>query len=336
MLRDRLVCGITDTTVQKHLLGEKELTLDRAVSLAQSVEIAEKGAKDLQSSTGSANEVHKLSRKATTAGNERKSTHDKDKKVPVCYWCGGKHLATKCCFISEECHICGKQGHVAKVCRSRQKNGDVKKPNPSPKPVHQLSEDSSGTEYTLFPVQNSSCKPLQTTMMVEGHNLTMEVDTGAAVSLVSEDTVNNSPFLKSLPLQQTSVRLRTYTGQAVSVLGQVLVKVQYNKVNETVPLQVVKGSGTTLLGRDWLQKFRLDWKIIFKLHTTLTLQEVLDSHEEVFSNKLGTLKDYKVKFYLEEQAAPHFFKARPLPLALRERVADELDRLQAKGSIVPV
>ena len=67
----------------------------------------------------------------------------------------------------------------------------------------------------------------------------MEVDTGAAVSLVSEDTVNNSPFLKCLPLQQTSVRLRTYTGQAVSVLGQVLVKVQYNKVNETVPLQVV-------------------------------------------------------------------------------------------------
>ena len=336
MLRDRLVCGITDTTVQKCLLAEKELMLDRAVSLAQSVEIAEKGAKDLQSSTGSANKVHKLSCKATTSGNERKSTHDKDKKVPVYYRRGGKHLATKCRFISEECHICGKQGHIAKVCRSRQKNADVKKPDPSPKPVHQLSEDSSGAEYTLFPVQNSSCKPLQTTMMVEGHNLTMEVNTGAAVSLVSEDTVNNSPFLKCLPLQQTSVRLCTYTGQAASVLGQVLVKVQYNNVNETVPLQVVKGSGTTLLGRDWLQKFRLDWKTIFKLHTTLTLQEVLDGHEEVFSDKLGTLKDYKVKFYLEEQATPQFFKARPLPLALRERVADELDRLQAKGIIALV
>ena len=305
MLRDRLVCGITDTTVQKRLLAEKELTLDRAVSLAQSVEIAEKGAKDLQSSTGSVNEVHKLSRKATTSGNERKSTHDKDKKIPVCYRCGGKHFATKCRFISEECHLCGKQGHIAKVCRSRQnKNADVSKPDPSPKPINQLSEVSNGTEDTLFPVQNSSCRPLQTTMVVEGHNFTMEVDTGAAVSLVSEDTVNNSPFLKCLPLQQTSVKLRTYTGQAVSVLGQLLVKVQYNNVTETVPLQVVRGSGTTLLGRDWLLKFRLDWKTIFKLHTTLTLQEVLDSHDEVFSDKLGTLKDYKAKFYLEEQATP--------------------------------
>ena len=48
MLRDRLVCGITNSTVQKRLLAEKDLTLEKAVSLAQSVEIAEKGSKDLQ------------------------------------------------------------------------------------------------------------------------------------------------------------------------------------------------------------------------------------------------------------------------------------------------
>ena len=203
--------------------------------------------------------------------------------------------------------------------------------------MHQLQEDTPPeAEYTLFPVQNSNCKPLQTTMVVEGHNLTMEVDTGAAVSLVSEETVNNSSFLKYLPLKQTSVRLRTYTGQPVSVLGQLLVKVQHNEAQGTMPLQVVKGSGTTLLGRDWLQKFRLDWKTIFKLHTSLTVQEVLDNHKEVFSDKLGTLKDYKVKFYLEEQAKPQFLKARPLPLALRDKVAVELDRLQAEGIIVPI
>ena len=48
MLHDRLVCGITDTTMQKSLLSERDLTLAKAISLAQSVEIAEKGAKELQ------------------------------------------------------------------------------------------------------------------------------------------------------------------------------------------------------------------------------------------------------------------------------------------------
>ena len=48
MIRDRLVCDITNTTVQKRLLAEKELNLDKAVSLAQSIEVAEQGAKDLQ------------------------------------------------------------------------------------------------------------------------------------------------------------------------------------------------------------------------------------------------------------------------------------------------
>ena len=51
MIRDRLVCDITNTTVQKRLLAEKELNLDKAVSLAQSIEVAEQGAKDLQMAT---------------------------------------------------------------------------------------------------------------------------------------------------------------------------------------------------------------------------------------------------------------------------------------------
>ena len=97
MLRDRLVCGITDISVQKRLLAEKDLTLDKAVSLAQSVEIAEKGAKDLKSPA------------------ENKSREAKYKYPPVCFQCSGRHLATNCRFVSEICHSCGKQGHIARV-----------------------------------------------------------------------------------------------------------------------------------------------------------------------------------------------------------------------------
>ena len=43
MLRDRLVCGIANPTVQKRWLAEPELTLTKAVTIAQVVELAERG-----------------------------------------------------------------------------------------------------------------------------------------------------------------------------------------------------------------------------------------------------------------------------------------------------
>ena len=76
MLRDRLVCGITDTSVQKRLLAEKDLTLDKAFSLAQSVEIAEKGAKDLHLPTEDSSELHKLTQ-GVSSGSESKSREAK-------------------------------------------------------------------------------------------------------------------------------------------------------------------------------------------------------------------------------------------------------------------
>ena len=79
----------------------------------------------------------------------------------------------------------------------------------------------------------------------------MEIDTGAGVSLVSEETVSSS-FMKNLPLYPTDVRLRTYTGEAVPVLRKLMVSVIKDEASITLPLLVVKGGGTTLLGRDWL------------------------------------------------------------------------------------
>ena len=57
-LCDRLVCGIMDMAVQKHLLAERDLTLAKAVSLAHSADIAEKEAKDLQTPTGNMTELY--------------------------------------------------------------------------------------------------------------------------------------------------------------------------------------------------------------------------------------------------------------------------------------
>ena len=51
----------------------------------------------------------------------------------------------------------------------------------------------------------------------------MEVDTGAAVSVVSEDTYKKLFF--NLPLKRASVCLKTFTGEQIPILGEIAVEV---------------------------------------------------------------------------------------------------------------
>ena len=71
MLRDRLVCGIANAAVQKRLLTEPELTFTKAVTIAQAVELAEKGSRGLQSVRDPPKDIHKFSHLT----NSKKSSH---------------------------------------------------------------------------------------------------------------------------------------------------------------------------------------------------------------------------------------------------------------------
>ena len=86
----------------------------------------------------------------------------------------------------------------------------------------------------------------------------MEVDTGAAVSLISDET--RKKLLPAATLHRAPVRLRTYTGEMIKVLGQINVRMWFMKVNRSLKLMVVAGQGPSLLGRNWLQHITLNWK----------------------------------------------------------------------------
>ena len=62
--------------------------------------------------------------------------------------------------------------------------------------------------------------------------------------------------------RQKPVRLCLYSGESIPVLGSVDVTVTYKTQCHKVTLIVVKGSGITLMGRNWLQVFNLDWQEI--------------------------------------------------------------------------
>ena len=334
LLRDRLICGCNEDRLQKNLLAKTPPpNFKVAIAMAQAMESADKDTKDLQSTRIPA-EIHAIPRSSPPPrGQPRDCT---------CYRCGGKHNADDCRFKEAICHFCKKKGHIARVCRSKakqQKGGRTtvyRKPPGKTNVIH-IDEKEVGTEYTVNQLQDKQKSPYTVELSVNGAPLKMEVDTGAAVSLISEATYKR--LWKNPPkLKPTTTRLRTYSGQQLVVLGTLVVNVKYETQQVARSLIVVKGSGPSLLGRDWLTMIRLDWKSL-SVHQTSTerpLKDILKRHESLFRPELGLARNIDAKLYVEPDANPRFCNARPVPYALREKVENELNRLQADGIIEPV
>ena len=62
----------------------------------------------------------------------------------------------------------------------------------------------------------------------------------------------------------------------------------------------------------------------------------MDQHNALFKDELGTVKNTTAKFNIDPQVKPKFFKARPVPYALRPKVEAQLEKLEAAGIIRPV
>ena len=121
----------------------------------------------------------------------------------------------------------------------------------------------------------------------------------------------------------------------IRVLGAIEVEVTRNEQKKQMNLLVVAGDVSSLLGRDWLSHMRLDWSTLNHIQSTATsaCQEILDQHNALFKDELGTVKDTTAKFNIDPQVKPKFFKARPVPYALHPKVEGQLDKLEACGII---
>ena len=138
-------------------------------------------------------------------------------------------------------------------------------------------------------------------------------------------------------LVESGIVLRTYTGEEVKPKGSCSVNVCYDGVEYSVPLLVVGRKGLTLLGRNWLEKIKLNWPIIKQRSShNKWLEEILQKHAQLLEEGLGTLPGTKAKIHVEPTATPIFHEARPVPYALREEIELDVERIERAGTIEPV
>ena len=147
--------------------------------------------------------VNKLTRNSTPAQS--------------CCRCGKPgHTPSTCHFKEAICRKCNKKGHIAKVCHSTNPHKASHRKTRQANWVENESEHSD-SDLPIHKLSIRGTHPIKVKLQIQGKPLSMEVDTGAAVSVVSEDTYKELFF--DLPLKRASVCLKTFTGEQIPTTG---------------------------------------------------------------------------------------------------------------------
>ena len=120
-IRDRLIFGLRDSSMQRRVLLEdfgKNLTLDRVLQVCK----AHESSTDTGHALSQDPSAHLLAarqssykRQAHASRPQRTTT-----ETSPCYYCGdGSHPRSQCPAWRQFCQQCGKQGHLAVVCRQK-------------------------------------------------------------------------------------------------------------------------------------------------------------------------------------------------------------------------
>lgn len=283
----------------------------------------------------------------------------------LCLKCGrNNHRAPECRIAREamKCNSCKKIGHVAKVCittllqnvHPTQSNSDGSNQANYITPLYDFAySDHSAIMYGANLVElNESVQHIDDrymiTVSINGAPLEMEVDSGAKYALIGEDSYEKLGI--NAPIDYPQMAFRAYNGEIVPVHGRASVSVEYNAVKIDTSLYIVPAGRVPLLGRSWIRPLGIELKDIDSAQPARpesiniasvsdnqipTVQEILTQYSDIFEQKIGQVPDLKLNLTLREGAKPVSLKARPVPFALREKVNEELDKLEAEGVITP-
>jgi hypothetical protein len=284
-----------------------------------------------------------------------------------CHRCNGGHNPEYCRYKSEVCFKCKRRGHIGRACRNSERpesstqsekgatamktergrgssrsrgrgRGRGKSRYDQSKVQYMESateiDDLSDALHSLFSVTHDKGKSIppevSVTLEVAGVNVDFVVDTAAPVSVIPVELYNK--HFSHVKLHKDDLGLRSFTQNAIPVRGSMEVPVRYSYMQQSakLTLYVVEGPAC-LLGRQWLKVIRLNWPSLFAVRTDSSLDGILNKYADVFGGTLGTIKDFKADIQVQPDAKPRFHKPRNLPYALRDKVAAELDALEARG-----
>ena len=344
-LRQRFICSVNNEAVLKALFKVKdnELTFAKAVQTAIEVEDAAKVAKET---------VHGSKPKPVNKMQKKKQGQASSKgDTPVCFRCDKGHKADSCPYIDYTCDYCNIKGHIQTACRKK-KRAQKSKPN-----VKKITKSEMVKAIHDGEVLVDTPK-LEAPISIHDKQFSIELDTATTGNFV---TISTWKQLGKPKLEDASHRYESASKHDLPVLGSFSAETRDMKTGNTSVVQyiVTKIPDLNLLGRNAISALgiSLDKAIGLKqINSSIKgreetgpkpepqdyaalereCQALCDEFPALFEKELGLLKGVELDVKFKPDPKPTFQKARPVPFALRQDLAQGYDEGIAKGVWKPV
>ena len=347
LLRDRIVIGIKDNATRKKLLNMPKLTLKECIDMCRTHESTSLQIKTMTQQEVSAVSTRPSSSKHYSANKQKKSAHaDKGKEIN-CIFCGKKHAKDRnqCPAWGKKCSTCHKPNHFSTVCKSRNKQ---KKQSSYVRIVDQDTSDQDDYVATLeeidIVIHKSNPNKVFVTLSVNDKEEHFQLDTGATVNVMSDITLSKLCG-NADQLESCNTTLLMYNKSKVKPIGRKKMRVLNPKNNNmyTVEFIIVKGQCKSILGLKTCEELELltvnrqNISLVTSQSTNtqgLTEQDVVNSYSDVFKGE-GKLEG-QLHLELDESVQPVQLPPRRVPLAVKDKLKAELERLSNMEIITKV
>ena len=347
LIRDRIICGMTDKKMQEKLLrvaDDTKLTLEKVITACRAHEEATQNTQMLNTETAYLSQINY--REQREQYNNKENSNRK-----TCSRCGQTHQASRCSAFGKRCGFCSRPNHFESMCFTKQ---NMKKTQSTPTNRDNRYYDSGSssnqkqnTQYRVKEINQTELKDeekvvqggffVNTVKKVNGVNsktwnvellvnndkpITFKIDSGSDVNIISKqdyEKLENSP-----EIEPATISLVAYNQTPIETYG--MCKCPVKLKGETYEVSLLIADHDNIVGLETSEQM----KMVKRLDSIID-NPIQDSHKGVFGS-MGCL-EMEAHLYVKEDAIPVIQPPRKIPYMLQTKLKDELERMEVLGVI---
>ena len=371
-IKAQVIQGCLSSRLRRKALGDSSMTLNDLLTRGRTDEASNRQAAAMEleqdgrmDQRGSVNALgnknsgrHQPPRVNYDGGRKAESrpqngTRRRQAQTSDCYHCGRQWPH------SEEqprpargktCDKCNKLNHFAAVCRSGKPNHESTRPRRTGNSASRINalqdDDSSSDEEYLYTVTQETLSTLHSKPELEVNignvSIPVLIDTGASVNVLNKDHYSQIVGQhKEAKLKKSKIRLYAYGNkEPLPVLGKLDTTVEVKDKVSPVTFFIIDGNHGSLLNCTTatdlgLLKVNIAVNTIGHEHQETkptAVTKLVEEYADIFQG-IGKLKSEGIHIHIDKEVQPTVQSHRRIPFHIRQKVEQELDKLEKAGII---